>query len=470
MHPTTAAEETEAAYANAAEAQFVEQVLAAVRPQLIALYRGVASGDGTLGEVEQRSRRFGIAAARTCIEQSWEQAVAAGGTKEGVACACGGIARYHSLRTAQVRSSVGVLHLRRPYYYCAGCRRGQAPLDTARGLCAGGVTVELHRLLALFGAQQSFEQAAATAAQALCVDVSATTCRIATEELGAALAEHEAAVVAAAFDPARLTLPAGPAAAPDTLYVSADGVYIAQQHADGRTEMKVGAVYTTRSVESQRHPGTREVKTDQVSYVADHAGPTDFGRMLYVEAVRRGLLLATLVVFIADGAHSLWELASEHFPNAIQILDWYHAMTYIWAVANALHGENTPQAKTWAKRQGSRLWDGKVRGVIRTCRAIKDERPAVRKAVDELVSYYTYHTKRMDYPQYRELGLQIGSGTIESGCKRVVVQRERQAGMAWSVPGATAVAKAHAWLLSGRWEAAATHQPVPKRAYQRMAA
>jgi hypothetical protein len=47
----------------------------------------------------------------------------------------------------------------------------------------------------------------------------------------------------------------------------------------------------------------------------------------------------------------------------------------------------------------------------------------------------------MRYPEYRARGLQIGSGSIESGCKHVIAARLRQAGMIWNREGARAVAK-----------------------------
>ena len=57
----------------------------------------------------------------------------------------------------------------------------------------------------------------------------------------------------------------------------------------------------------------------------------------------------------------------------------------------------------------------------------------------------------MDYAAYRARGLQIGSGSVESGCKQLVTARLKQAGMIWSADGAAAVATVRAWLKSDRW-------------------
>ena len=73
----------------------------------------------------------------------------------------------------------------------------------------------------------------------------------------------------------------------------------------------------------------------------------------------------------------------------------------------------------------------------------------------------------MNYPDYRARGLQIGSGTIESGCKRVVKARLDQAGMTWAVEGARAVLKARAAYLSGQWDDFWQGRPFQPRAYHR---
>lgn len=77
------------------------------------------------------------------------------------------------------------------------------------------------------------------------------------------------------------------------------------------------------------------------------------------------------------------------------------------------------------------------------------------------ISYYTTHQGRMQYPDYRARGLQIGSGTIESACKQLVSARLKLVGMIWHAAGAEAVAVVRAWLTSDRWsEAMGLRPPV----------
>jgi len=115
------------------------------------------------------------------------------------------------------------------------------------------------------------------------------------------------------------------------------------------------------------------------------------------------------VVAIGDGAHWIWNLVEEHFPGAIQIVDWYHASEYVWKVAHAIYGEGSDLAKKWANERLDELWDGKVDEVLRHCQ----EHASAGEAVQQAITYFTNNKSRMRYPEYRARGLQIGSGTVE---------------------------------------------------------
>lgn len=89
--------------------------------------------------------------------------------------------------------------------------------------------------------------------------------------------------------------------------------------------------------------------------------------------------------------------------------------------------------------------------------------PAARIAV----TYFTNNLSRMDYARARQLGLQIGSGTIESACKHLIDARLKQAGMRWNLENARGLAKLHTCLISNRWAEAIALRPLPARAYSR---
>jgi len=190
------------------------------------------------------------------------------------------------------------------------------------------------------------------------------------------------------------------------------------------------------------------------------------GQLFWCEAARRGVLTAEEVVVVADGAHWLGNPVAEHFPGAIEIVDWDHASQYIWGVAHAIYGAGAPLARRWAQRRLADLWAGRVDKVLKAFAAHLPR----GQALAEAITYYTNHQQRMRYGEYRARGLQIGSGSIESGCKQVIVARLKQAGMRWSLPGARAVAAVRTRLKSARCPEMLALRLPRLRTYQRQAA
>jgi hypothetical protein len=380
-------------------------------------------------------------------------------------CECGAEAVYQRLRTGETQTVLGEVQLKRPYYLCAACHHGQCPLDAALGFCAGGMSAGLQEVLALLGVQFPFEEAVQMLEQLTLVQVSPNTCRKATEEVGSLVAEQEQAAVAAAWDRQHPSLPPVSAAITGDFYISMDGVTV-HLEGEGWKNQWLGAIYTTQATTSTKRPATLEVRTRQPSFYTDLTTVETFGRHLWLEAQRRGLAHAKQVIVIGDGAHWIWKQAEEHFPNATQILDWYHATTYVWKAANAIFGENTDFAKHFAHQQLDLLWAGNTQAVLLRLEPYAAQKPLV----NDTLTYFRNNQSRMHYADYRAQGWQVGSGTIESGCKHVIAARLKQAGMLWSRHGARCVAKLRAALKSGRWRQIMAQRPKPARTYHRHAA
>lgn len=384
---------------------------------------------------------------------------------EEVPCPCGQTAQYQRMRPAHVDTLLGTITLNRPYYLCPGCHHGLAPLDQQLGVCAGGISAGLAEILALMGAQSAFEEAAKLIEKLTLVDVCPNSVKSATETLGHLIAEEERQKVEAAWDAQHGVLPAPPEKAPERLYISVDGTTVHTRE-EGWREIKLGAFYTTTTVVPEKRPEQLDIRAQEISYYADFAEAESFGRALWLEGYRRGATQAQELIAIGDGAHWIWNLMEEHFPGAIQIVDWYHATEYIWKVAHAVYGEGSELAKQWANNRLDELWEGKVDEVLLHFQ----EHASAGEAVHQAITYYRNNRERMRYPEYRAKGLQIGSGSIESGCKHVIGARLKQAGMIWSMEGARAVAKVRTRLKSGRWEETLALRPPPHRSYQRKAA
>ncbi|GEM_PF-337185 len=381
-----------------------------------------------------------------------------------IPCRCGQHARYQRQRLAQVTTLVGAIPIPRAYYHCPACHQGHCPADVQLQILAGSRSAGLDELLALLGAtQDSFSAAACVLERLSLVHVCANTVRSATEGLGAVLVARQAATAERHQTMDDLPAPTSPPVARiPRLYISMDGI---QTHLreTGWSEMKVGCVYQTRTRPDRQRPEQLTIRLDQPSYCAALVDATTFGSQIWSEAVRRGVLHADEIIVVGDGSHWIWNIADTQFAGATQILDWYHASSYVWDAAHAIW-PTVPSARTaWAKTQLDRLWAGQVDAVITELDAQQGHGAAVTTAR----TYYTNQRCRMDYPTYRARGLQIGSGSIESACKQVITTRLKLAGMIWDASGAEEVATVRAWLKSGRWAEAMALRPRRQRTYAR---
>lgn len=375
-----------------------------------------------------------------------------------IACACGHLARFERFRPAQVTTLLGPVSFSRPYYLCSACAHGQHPLDEQLQFCAGSRSAALDELLALLGAtQNSFAQAAEILERLTLLHLAPNTIRQATEQFGASLV-----AVQTADHPPSGARPHPTRPQPKRLYITFDGVFVHLPET-GWSELKLGCCYQTLTRPNPSKPQTSQIYAVNACYTTTLACSQEFGWQLWQQAVENGVLAADEVVVVADGAHWIWNIAQKHFPQAIQIVDWYHASAYIWSAASAIWGETAAERTLWAEQQVERLWKGQVADVMREL----EQRVECGEGVRAALSYYTTHQQRMDYATYRAQGLQIGSGSAESGCKQVVSARLKGAGMRWSAAGAEAVAMARAWLKSGRWDEGVARQPRRRRGYKR---
>ena len=158
-------------------------------------------------------------------------------------------------------------------------------------------------------------------------------------------------------------------------------------------------------------------------------------------------------MFLEDGAVWIWNLVTQYYPHAIQIVDWYHAEEHLESVAVAAFSTLSERA-LWLEATTQSLWDGQVEDVISACQNLAH---ACLKA-QQAVTYFTNNIERMRYDKFRAAGYMIGSGTIESGCKQIVTQRLKLPGAQWEVIGAVQTAKARAAWLSGLWLPLCNHR------------
>ena len=157
--------------------------------------------------------------------------------------------------------------------------------------------------------------------------------------------------------------------------------------------------------------------------------------------------------FIGDGAEWIWNLADQHFPSALQIVDLYHARQHLWDLARKLHPNDLARQKAWIKVHQKRLLDkGKIEKLVLSLRSLESTHADVLEKIRTQADYFERNAERMRYPKFRRQHLFVGSGVIEAGCKTVIGARLKQSGMFWTVRGANSIIALRCCHLNGLFE------------------
>jgi hypothetical protein len=163
-------------------------------------------------------------------------------------------------------------------------------------------------------------------------------------------------------------------------------------------EVKLGCVFTQTKWDEKGYP-IRD--PDSTTYTGAIETAEEFGRRLYVEAWKRGWNRAQKKVVLGDGAEWIWNLAQEHFPGAIQIVDLYHARQHLWELVRKLHSHDEKQQRAWMKLHQKRLLEkGKIEKLLESLRSIKTRDAEIAEKVRTETEYFERNAARMHYPKF----------------------------------------------------------------------
>lgn len=415
------------------------------------------AGKQDVNEMESMMRELVKEAANLGMQHAIEQGEETYGSRE-VICRCGQKAQFVSKRSAVLWTVFGKVDYKRRYYLCAKCHQGHSPLDQKYGMVPGQVTPTLASLLGVLGVEASFEEASQLAERFLLFRVSDNTVRKQTEGYGNAQEQAEKEWIEKAEDEKALQVrERNLEHKPGRIYASLDGAHVPLQQ-EWR-ELKTLCWYKVEkigpSLPRKHHgqPSTEQsdLRAQEMKYYCDVTEAEQFGRLLWATSLQNQVDTYEEVVFVSDGAVWIWRLVEKYYPQATQIVDWYHASQYLTPIAETAFGTDTEQAKQWLTQTRTDLWEGQIQEVIQACRSFL-RRASSRSFAEKAIAYYTNNEKRMDYARFRQQGYLIGSGTIESACKQIAASRLKRSGARWTLAGVIATAKARAAWLSKSWD------------------
>ncbi len=378
--------------------------------------------------------------------------------RQNLHCDCGAPMRSRGREPKAILTVLGKITLNRSAYECTACDKTRFPADELLDVRGTEFSPGCRRLMSRAGSNAPFSDAAKDLWEFANIRVNPKQVERISKSVGAEVALwQEEAEHRARAQPTALS----DAAPVKTLYIEYDGtgVPVTKRETQGRKgkqedgsaktrEAFLGCVFSSSTRDDKGYP-IRD--PDTTTYVGGILSSEQFGPRIHGEALRRGMAGAERVVVIADGAKKNWAIAERYFERAIWIVDLYHAREHLYELLRLLAPEKILYDDLKLKWL-TLLDEGRVEELLEQAVLRLPSESAVQEQATKEMNYFKNNAERMRYADFRELGLFVGNGVMEAGCKTLVGKRLKQPGMFWSVAGANPIMALRAAYLSNRIE------------------
>lgn len=346
------------------------------------------------------------------------------------------VRRHAVKRTFQSLWGTHTIH--RDYHYCEKCAEGFFPRDEFLGLPKEGpLTEELEARVADFAVNEVYESAAERwKIHYRLLPFSDNQFRQVTRRLGEQVEECHPVLMETAVKPPTMKRS-------NLLYVMADGGMVPMVRGQWR-EVKVGVFFRAEH-HTPSSPSQRGL-ISEARYTAMVGTQEEFKEQMRAAWQVENALSAERIIWLSDGAPENWLLASSLCPQAVQILDWCHAVEAGMRCARLLFGDSDTCLPLWKQRIENALATDNVESLISELRECRQLTEVLKEqdSLDDLLRYYETNKHRMTYGTFRQNGWLIGSGAVESAHRHVIQTRMKKAGQHWSERGARQMAKLRA--------------------------
>lgn len=225
-------------------------------------------------------------------------------------------------------------------------------------------------------------------------------------------------------------------------YVLMDGCMLLTKH-DKWKELKLGRIFEAKELVDLSDKRSEIRKSVYVAHLGDST--------TFLQKLEKEIQSYNQFVFINDGALWIWDWVQSNYPNAIQILDYYHAIEHLCDFANS-YFKDEHEKKKWIEIQQTLLLSDKVDAVIETITAMQTKDSVLEIKKNGLLNYYTKNKKRMMYLTFKQKNLVIGSGAIEAAHRNVIQKRCKLSGQRWTPKGLQQIVNLRVECQSNRWE------------------
>ncbi len=350
-----------------------------------------------------------------------------------------------------LESLAGGLDLHRPYFYCKNCRHGFYPLDEALGLASSPKQYDIQDLEAWLSSELPFETAAEAFKRCTGDTLSADHMFETTNKIANNIDILDICPTKDEIEQKIDELSQGKFRRP-VMMVAIDGAHTPTRPEPspwkgkrGKGEYKEVKGFRLYLIDKDRiiHLISWHQVQDEDEFAEGLLKIRDAG-LIPEDKVRLSI--------IGDGAPWIWNKPLEIFPNAKQVLDFYHCSEYIHAAANAQYGKSTKQAREWVEATFARLFHNGIDNVLRGLKLMRPVSSEAQEKITDAIRYLSTRKHQVNYGSSKRAGYHIGSGAIESANKFIGHVRLKRSGAWWYITNANNILKLRCAKYNGTYD------------------
>lgn len=338
-----------------------------------------------------------------------------------------------------VETMVGQVRLERPYFYCRVCKAGVYPLDEALGLTPGRTQLDVQKAAARMVIETAYDEAQTLFQDLTGIHLGSERMHTLTNRVAEGLNVLDIAPSREQIEERIAEVAAGKWRRP-VVVLGMDGAFAPTRPESARGRRPGQRRQRARRPRWKGQP--REVKGFRfylldgeriVHLLSWHQIQTEAELGEALKQVKEAGLIPedrVRLCVVCDGAPWIWEHVASLFPDAKQVLDYYHCSDYLHRMAKAQYGDGQ-QALQWVEATLTRLYLGKISAVLGGLKRMQGSSEEAQQAITNCWAFLDKHRGRTYYRQLRRGGYPLGSGGIESSNKFICHTRLKRSGAWW---------------------------------------